>query len=313
MVVGAFLTGGLQLLFGSHKKAHPHFDDLNSTELEKIIPISSTRSTANTPEIPSPPRNVYSGLDRRHELRPQTSHFEPTSDQTELNAVDEAITPIETLRDRVILWAVKITGCLDMGVYGLLLMVGLPVYYITGCATPVQLGICVLSFQTAMRIPAKYRTYLYPILISATATVLIAWALAAIKGNTLQTALRQFRTGVTYKSLLLHPKNQSFPGAGDIIVAILDAGIVALALPKVFALAIPATENLGGDLSTVAAVAAMSGIIGALVSQRLLNYIRIPKEDHLTRGITLGANFAAIITALLLQTDLGWLPCLACQ
>ncbi|RMJ19374.1 hypothetical protein CDV36_001018 [Fusarium kuroshium] len=69
------------------------------------------------------------------------------------------------------------------------------------------------------------------------------------------------------------------------------------------ALAIPATENLGGDLSTVAAVAVMSGIIGALIGQRLLNWMRIPKEYYVTRGITLGANSAAIITALLLQTD----------
>ncbi|KAM0558218.1 hypothetical protein ACHAPJ_004903 [Fusarium lateritium] len=206
----------------------------------------------------------------------------------------------------------------------------------------------------AMRIPAKHRTNLHPILISATTSVLIAWALAATKGDSLQTGLRQFRTGVTYRSLLLHPQGQPFPGAGDILVAILDAGIVALALPMYIyrrelrehcfvivipclalsvaslfaypyicfsigisaehslalasrsltvALAIPATENLGGDLSTVAAVAVMSGIIGALVGQRLLNYMRIPKEDYLTRGITLGANSAAIITALLLQTD----------
>lgn len=43
------------------------------------------------------------------------------------------------------------------------------------------------------------------------------------------------------------------------------------------ALAIPATENLGGDQNTVAAVAIMSGIVGALVGGRVLTWMRIPE------------------------------------
>ncbi|CAI4213529.1 unnamed protein product [Parascedosporium putredinis] len=69
------------------------------------------------------------------------------------------------------------------------------------------------------------------------------------------------------------------------------------------ALAIPAAENLGGDVGAAAAVAVMSGILGVLVGQRMLNWMRVPKEDYITRGITLGANSSAIITALLLQSD----------
>lgn len=43
------------------------------------------------------------------------------------------------------------------------------------------------------------------------------------------------------------------------------------------ALAIPATDNLGGDANTVAAVAIMSGIVGALVGQRMLAMLKIPE------------------------------------
>ncbi|GJC90083.1 plastidal glycolate/glycerate translocator 1, chloroplastic [Colletotrichum liriopes] len=69
------------------------------------------------------------------------------------------------------------------------------------------------------------------------------------------------------------------------------------------ALATPATENLGGDVNTVAAVAIMSGIVGVLFGQRMLAWLRIPEDDYITRGVTLGANSSAIATALLLRTD----------
>ena len=45
------------------------------------------------------------------------------------------------------------------------------------------------------------------------------------------------------------------------------------------ALATPATENLGGDANTVAAVAIMSGIVGALVGQRMLAMLKIPEGE----------------------------------
>ncbi|KAH7322770.1 LrgB-like family-domain-containing protein [Stachybotrys elegans] len=69
------------------------------------------------------------------------------------------------------------------------------------------------------------------------------------------------------------------------------------------ALATPATENLGGDVNTVAALAIISGIFGVLVGQRMLAAMRIPEDDYVTRGVTLGVNSSAIATALLLRTD----------
>ncbi|KAI0107406.1 LrgB-like family-domain-containing protein [Hypoxylon sp. NC0597] len=69
------------------------------------------------------------------------------------------------------------------------------------------------------------------------------------------------------------------------------------------ALAVPATANLGGDVNTVAALAIMSGIVGVLVGQRMLAALKIPEDDYVTRGVTLGANSSAIAAALLLRTD----------
>lgn len=69
------------------------------------------------------------------------------------------------------------------------------------------------------------------------------------------------------------------------------------------ALALPAVANLGGDANTVAALAITSGIVGVLAGRRMLGLLRIPDDDYVTRGVTLGANSSAIATALLLRTD----------
>lgn len=69
------------------------------------------------------------------------------------------------------------------------------------------------------------------------------------------------------------------------------------------ALATPATQNLGGDLQLVAVLCIMSGVMGVLVGPALLKWMRIPEDDYVTRGVTLGGNSSAIATALLLVSD----------
>ncbi|KAH0379490.1 hypothetical protein KCU92_g8158, partial [Aureobasidium melanogenum] len=69
------------------------------------------------------------------------------------------------------------------------------------------------------------------------------------------------------------------------------------------ALATPATKNLGGDPFTIAPLCIFSGIAGVIVGPIGLDLLRIPKDDYITRGITLGANSSAVATALLLTTD----------
>ncbi|KAF1983321.1 hypothetical protein K402DRAFT_361410 [Aulographum hederae CBS 113979] len=69
------------------------------------------------------------------------------------------------------------------------------------------------------------------------------------------------------------------------------------------ALATPATQNLGGDLNLVAVLCILTGIAGVIVGPAMLKYLRIPEDDYITRGVTLGGNSSAIATALLLTTD----------
>ena len=69
------------------------------------------------------------------------------------------------------------------------------------------------------------------------------------------------------------------------------------------ALATPTSQNLDGDASLVAVLCIMSGILGVLFGPTLLHWLKIPEDDYVTRGITLGANSSAIATALLLTTD----------
>lgn len=69
------------------------------------------------------------------------------------------------------------------------------------------------------------------------------------------------------------------------------------------ALATPATQNIGGDLQLVAVLCIMSGVMGVLVGPALLKWMRIPEDDYVTRGVTLGGNSSAIATALLLVSD----------
>ena len=70
------------------------------------------------------------------------------------------------------------------------------------------------------------------------------------------------------------------------------------------ALANPATANLGGDLHLVAVLCIMSGVLGVLVGESiLLRWLKVPEDDYVTRGVALGLNASAIVTASLLRTD----------
>jgi putative effector of murein hydrolase len=69
------------------------------------------------------------------------------------------------------------------------------------------------------------------------------------------------------------------------------------------ALGLPTSANLGGSSSLTAILCILSGIIAALTGNNLLHYLRIPEDDYVTRGVTMGANGSAIATAMLLARD----------
>ncbi|KAK8111246.1 LrgB-like family-domain-containing protein [Apiospora kogelbergensis] len=250
-------------------------------------------------------------------------------------------------------WAVVIAANLDVVTYfWLFVLVGIPVYYSTGYAMPIQLTFSILTYFGALALPPTWRQFLHPVLVSALFTVLGIWVIGLTIGRDLDTTLREYKVGANYARVW--NGTHQLPGAGDMFSTALDASIIALALPMyqyrrelkqhfaaivipnivvsvaslfaypsicfaigitaerslafasrslTLALAIPATANLGGDANTGAAVAIMSGIVGVLVGQRLLAMMKIPEDDYVTRGVTLGANSSAMATALLLRTD----------
>lgn len=57
------------------------------------------------------------------------------------------------------------------------------------------------------------------------------WILALSKGGSLHDALSEYKTGVNYMKLWHRDQHSKLPGAGDVFASILDASIVALALP----------------------------------------------------------------------------------
>lgn len=69
------------------------------------------------------------------------------------------------------------------------------------------------------------------------------------------------------------------------------------------ALGTPMIANLGGDQTVMAVTTVMSGVVGALTGGRMFDFIRVPEEDYVTRGLALGCNCGAIATAYLLGVD----------
>lgn len=69
------------------------------------------------------------------------------------------------------------------------------------------------------------------------------------------------------------------------------------------ALGTPMIANLGGDQTVMAVTTVMSGVVGALTGGPMLDFIGVPEEDYVTRGLTLGCNCGAIATAYLLGVD----------
>ncbi|KAI1148696.1 LrgB-like family-domain-containing protein [Nemania diffusa] len=362
MALAAYMTRGLQLAFGSSKRAMTERAEELGAESDGVLMTATPRSANTTtaitgsevtvstdamPELQSPPRSRGS-LPSHHASREPS----PDTEGRPTNLPPQIPAP----PPRATRWASAISSRLDMIIYALLFtFIGLPTYYATAYALPLQLPFTVLTYFAALSLPPAWRHYLHPVLVSSLLTVLGLWVLGLTKGYSLAHTLAEFRTGATYLALWSpSSKSQQRPGAGDVFASALDAAIVALALPMyryrrelrlhfpavvlpnvalslaslfaypplcravgisatrglafaarslTLALALPAVANLGGDGNAVAALAIASGIVGVLVGGRMLRLLRIPEDDYVTRGVTLGANSSAIATALLLRTD----------
>lgn len=403
MFVGtAYMTRGLQLITGSHKKAQatraeelgPQEDeiDLTRTPPPQDTPPLSTDVSAQTSAVALDDLSPPSQSHEPSHIQPIAEHgpSSTTPDLPEAPASPPPLPPQATpAPPRARLWAAIIQRHIDTLTYlTVLLFVGLPIYYSNGYAMPLQLTFTILMYFVALSLPPNWKQVLHPVIVSSLLTVLGIWVFGLIHSQPLKPVLEQYTTGNKYLQLWQHATAtgpRRLPGAGDILSTVLDASIVSLALPMyqyrrelvehfaaiivpnvvlsigslyayptvclavgisatrslafasrslTLALAIPATANLAGDERTVAAVAIMSGVVGALVGGRVLTWLRIPEgksaivffshlvaaggdsslkgdsrlivflsDDYVTRGVTLGANSSAVATALLLRTD----------
>lgn len=69
------------------------------------------------------------------------------------------------------------------------------------------------------------------------------------------------------------------------------------------ALGMPVIENFEGSVTVMAVITVLSGIVGALSGGPMLDFFRVPRDDFVTRGLTLGCNCGAIATSYLLTVD----------
>ncbi|KAF4334688.1 hypothetical protein FBEOM_11460 [Fusarium beomiforme] len=377
MALAAWTTRSLQLALGvSRRSRSQHAEelgrqtpdlstgDIHSPEMSRRTSLSRAGSQIPLMSVSAPNSEPTSAAPSRPQtppqLRLQERHY--ANGQAPENAV-EALNPATVLTQiplpppKAELWAARISANLDVPIFvGLFVFVGIPLYYSTGYAMPLHLAVNVLAWFGALSIAPKCKEYLHPVLVSSLATVLVIWTLAATRGDSLTTTLHAYRTGAKYIQLWRNAtsKQDLLPGAGDVFGTLLDASIVALALPMfqyrrelrthfisivipnaaisvasllaypplcyacgisaarslafasrslTLALAVPATVNLGGDVNTAAALAIISGILGPVLGARILRWLRVPEDDYVTRGVTLGVNSSAIATSVLLRTD----------
>lgn len=124
---------------------------------------------------------------------------------------------------------------LDLVTYiAIFILIGIPVYFAVGYAMPLQLSFSVLTYFAASSLPARWKPYLHPVLVSSLLTVLGLWAIGLTKGMPLASTLAEYRTGAKYLQLwsgASEDEAPKLPGPGDIFGSVLDASIVALALP----------------------------------------------------------------------------------
>jgi putative effector of murein hydrolase len=246
LAVTAYLVRGLQLLLGSSKRAITERAEEMGDE-DDNIPLTNMRgqdshvTSVKTPITPSlaedlanslasPQRAQDPSLVRGTGGPPETDVPSSPTTTTITPHRDVLQAPVPLTRPQR--WAFFINTNFDRLTYLILfLFIGLPIYYRTGYAMPAQLTFNVLAYFAAISLPPNWKQFLHPVLVSSAITVLGIWILGLIEGDSLDNVLDVYKTGTNYLSFWHGKNNVPMPGAGDIFGSVLDASIVALALP----------------------------------------------------------------------------------
>lgn len=251
VAVTAYMVRGLQLILGSSKRAITeraeemgHEDDeipltethhwrhgSQSSEANSFGPQSAIPSTSESFHTSASnliaPERAQDPSEIRGTGGPPVGDF-TVQGQVRMEHVHQVPLPL-TRPQR---WAAFGSANLDRITYAVLfLFVGLPIYYATGYAMPAQLTLNILAYFAALALPARWQQFLHPVLVSSTITVLTIWILGLVQGDGLHEVLSAYKTNMKYLQLWKSQNNLVAPGAGDIFGSVLDASIVALALP----------------------------------------------------------------------------------
>jgi putative effector of murein hydrolase len=194
-------------------------DPSSIQSLARTTSQDSSSVTDPAPPPPPPPR-LASSHRPSVSLPPLDSNIGPQSS----HPVQQPHPPSRSRR--IANW---MPGMFDWLFYSVMFMIGLPIYYVLGYTLPLHLSIVVLSFRAALLVPSKYRLVIHPILLCSGVSILSIYVAGVIRGQTLQSALQDFKTGRTYLTLFTNSSN--LPGAGDVLSTLLDVSIVSLAVP----------------------------------------------------------------------------------
>jgi putative effector of murein hydrolase LrgA (UPF0299 family) len=246
----AYLTRGLQFVFGTSKRAMidraeelgARTDGIPLTEAppddEDEIDAARSRNASNVPLL---------GPAEVHELIQEPPHAQdpsaiigtggpPSHEQADLIS----LSPVRTRfthqsalpPTRAQIWAATVHARSDIFTYlTLFFLIGLPIFLITGYALPAQLPLNILAYFLAMELPLKWRRYLHPALVASVITIVGIYILTACHGQDFTDGLHEYRTRTTYLKLFSGAKSLAKPGAGDVLSSVLDVSIVALAMP----------------------------------------------------------------------------------
>lgn len=241
MAITAYLTRGLQLVTGSSKRAMTERAEELGTEND-VIPLTQLESRrgslASTALLSAQEPRANSVLELPEPRRAQNPNQvrgtggPPVADDSNSIVHTTSIRQAPLPLTRPQRFAAFINANFDRLTYLVLfLFVGIPVYYATGYAMPAQLTFSVMAYFTALALPAKWKQILHPVLVSSVIIILGVWILGLIRGDALDQSLQAYQTSTKYLQLWEGKKGLPKPGAGDVFGTVLDASIVALALP----------------------------------------------------------------------------------
>lgn len=224
IAVTAYIVRGLQLLLGSSKRAMTERAEELGNESDGIPLADTSRSRqdsevtlSGTPPLPeaaahgliTPPRAQDPSLIRGTGVPPESSMSTP---QNPLQVpIQPPQAPLPLTRPQR--WAFLLNSNFDRITYGaLFLFVGLPIYYSTGYAMPAQITFNILAYFAAFALPAKWKQFLHPVLVSSAITVLGIWILGLMRGDSLRVVLGAYKTNSSYLSFWHGKRNLAAPG-----------------------------------------------------------------------------------------------------